>query len=118
MIKDPAYLKILKTGPGTSVQDLGRTGYSRFGVPYSGGMDQKAISWINHLLKNKKDDAVLEISQPGFKAQFEAPSSICLAGAKATCQLNGFPSQAFGIISIQEGDTFEVGAFHQGSILY
>lgn len=118
MIKDVAYLKILKTGPGTSVQDLGRIGYSQFGVPYSGAMDKKAITWINHLLKNKVDDAVLEISQPGFKAEFEAPSLICLAGAKADCLLNGKPAASFGLIPIQEGDTIEIGAFQQGSILY
>lgn len=118
MIKDPAYLKILKTGPGTSVQDLGRNGFSQFGVPNSGAMDQKSLSWINHLLKNKKDDAVLEISQPGFKTQFEAPTLICLAGAKADCKLNGKPVSSFGLNPIQEGDTIEIGVFHQGSILY
>jgi biotin-dependent carboxylase-like uncharacterized protein len=118
MIKDPAYLKILKTGPGTSVQDLGRIGFSQFGVPYSGAMDHKAFSWINHLLKNKADDAVLEISQPGFKAEFDAPTLICLAGAKADFNLNGKPVSSFGLIPIQEGDTIEIGAFHQGSVLY
>lgn len=118
MIKDPAYLKILKTGPGTSVQDLGRIGFSQFGVPYSGAMDQKAFCWVNHLLKNKENDAVLEISQPGFKAQFEAPTLICLAGAKADCKLNGGHVHSFGLIPIREGDTLEIGAFHQGSILY
>jgi len=118
MIKDPAYLKILKTGPGTSVQDLGRIGFSQFGVPYSGAMDHKAFSWVNHLLQNKEDDAVLEISQPGFKAEFEAPTLICLAGTKADCFLNGGLVQSFGLIGIREGDTIEVGTFHQGSILY
>lgn len=118
MIKDPAYLKILKTGPGTSIQDLGRIGFSQFGVPYSGAMDQKAISWVNHLLKNKEGDAVLEISQPGFKAQFEAPTLLCLAGAKTDCKLNEKPVSSFGLIPIQEGDTIEIGAFHQGSVFY
>lgn len=118
MIKDPAYLKILKTGPGTSIQDLGRIGFSQFGVPYSGVMDQKALSWINHLLKNKVNDAVLEISQPGFKAEFEAPILICLAGAKTDCKLNGKPVSSFGLVPIGEGDTIEIGAFYQGSILY
>ncbi len=118
MIKDPAYLKILKTGPGTSVQDLGRIGFSQFGAPYSGAMDHKSFSWVNHLLQNKEDDAVLEISQPGFKAEFEAPTLICLAGAKADCFLNDELVQFFGLIGIREGDTIEARAFHQGSILY
>jgi biotin-dependent carboxylase-like uncharacterized protein len=118
MIKDPAYLKIMKTGPGTSIQDLGRIGFSQFGVPYSGAMDLKAFSWINHLLKNKADDAVLEISQPGFKAEFDAPTLICLAGAKADCNLNAKPVSSFGLIPIQEGDTIEIGGLLLGSILY
>lgn len=118
MIKDPAYLKILKAGPGTSIQDLGRTQFSQFGVPFSGAMDQQAFAWVNHLLKNQADDAVLEICQPGFKAQFEAPTLICIAGAKAESKLNGDPVSSFGLIPIRHGDTIEIGAFHQGSILY
>lgn len=110
--------KVVKTGPGTSIQDLGRNGFSEFGVPYSGALDQRAFRWANHILRNQEGDAMLEIMQPGFKAVFESPTLICLAGASASCTLNGTAINAQGLIPIQTNDELEIGAFEQGSILY
>lgn len=118
MIRDISYLKILKTGPGTSVQDPGRIGYAQYGVPISGALDSKSFAWVNHLLKNKDSDAVLEICQPGLKLQFDSPTLICLAGAKAAIKLNGGIIASDGIYEIHESDQLEIGAFHLGSVLY
>jgi biotin-dependent carboxylase-like uncharacterized protein len=111
-------LKVVKTGPGTSVQDFGRNGFSGFGVPYSGALDKRAFRWANHLLRNQENAAMLEIMQPGFKAVFESSTLICLAGAKASCTLNQIPINADGLIAIQADDVLEIGGFEQGSILY
>ena len=118
MIKDPANLTILKTGPGTSVQDLGRIGFGQFGIPISGAMDIRSMKWANHLLKNKKNEAVLEISQPGLKIQFDSPTQICLAGAKSNVLLNGQLIKSEGLIGIDFGDTLEIGATDLGSKVY
>jgi 5-oxoprolinase (ATP-hydrolysing) subunit C len=42
-----ATLRILRAGPGTTIQDGGRRGYLRFGVTASGPMD-----WIGHARAN------------------------------------------------------------------
>ncbi|UZD23125.1 biotin-dependent carboxyltransferase family protein [Algoriphagus halophytocola] len=118
MIRDIGYLKILKTGPGTSVQDSGRTGVAYYGVPISGALDQRSYGWANHLLQNQTGDAALEICQPGLKIQFDTPTLICLAGAKAEVKLNGNSISSYGLIEIQAYDQLEIGAFHQGSVLY
>lgn len=118
MIRDIGYLQVLKTGPGTSVQDLGRVGFAEYGVPCSGALDLRSLLWVNHLLRNKESDAVLEICQPGLRIQFDAPTLICLAGAKAAVILNGAVISSYCILEIRRYDQLEIGAFHQGSILY
>ncbi|MEP0710680.1 biotin-dependent carboxyltransferase family protein [Algoriphagus sp.] len=118
MIRDIGYMTILKTAPGTSVQDQGRMEFGAFGVPRAGIMDQRSFDWVNHLLKNKKTAAVLEILQPGLKIQFDTPTLICLAGAKATVNLNGESIPSFGLVQIRADDLIEIGAFDKGAVFY
>ena len=54
-----------KAGLLTTVQDLGRTGYQRFGMPVSGVMDAFAMRLANILVGNKQTEAVLEITRWG-----------------------------------------------------
>ncbi|GAB3218947.1 biotin-dependent carboxyltransferase family protein [Algoriphagus aestuariicola] len=109
---------LLKTGPGSSIQDMGRMGFAQFGVPSSGAMDQRSFRWVNHLLQNDENDAVLEISQPGFAIRFNSPTQIALAGAIAHMKLKGREIQRTGIISIRSGDILEIGTFHLGARIY
>ncbi|NVJ85661.1 MAG: biotin-dependent carboxyltransferase family protein [Algoriphagus sp.] len=118
MTKPQAFIEVIKTGPGTKIRDIGRKNYAEFGVPPSGPLDPKAVFWINHLLKNKEEDAVLEINQPGLKLQFHDSAIICLAGAKAEITINGKTTYSSGLQIIPEGSLLEVGKFELGSILY
>ncbi len=118
MIKDIAYLNLIRTGPGTKIRDLGRTGLAQFGVPESGPGDLEAFLWNNHLLKNSPGDAQLEIQQPGLKLQFEQACQICISGASSTIKLNGKNIVCIGVIEIQEGDLLEIGKFLRGSLIY
>ncbi|GAA0881293.1 biotin-dependent carboxyltransferase family protein [Algoriphagus jejuensis] len=118
MNRELAKASVLKTGPGTSIQDLGRQGMANFGVPISGAMDQRALLWINHLLQNDENAAVLEISQPGFSIRFDTPTSIALAGALVDVKLNGVQIQNPAIIPIHLHGVLEIGAFKSGARLY
>jgi biotin-dependent carboxylase-like uncharacterized protein len=118
MIRDPASCRVIRTGPGTSVQDFGRIGMAHWGIPVSGVMDKRSAEWANHLLQNPSHAAVLEISQPGFHITFSQPTAICLAGAVAKIQKNGKDTNPSGLISIEAGDEIEVGSFQMGARLY
>lgn len=118
MIGEPSYFTILKTGPGTSVQDQGRIGFGQFGIPISGVMDTISMTWVNHLLKNSENEAVLEISQPGLKVKFESPTVICIAGAKSTISINEKIASSEGLISIDFGDILEIGAISIGARIF
>lgn len=62
-------LRVLDPGLGTTVQDRGRTGWRRFGVPLSGWMDAHSAECANRLLDNPPGAAVLELRLQG--ARFE-----------------------------------------------
>ncbi len=113
-----SHLKILQSGPGTSIQDRGRSGYAQYGIPLSGVQDQHAMDWINHFLQNHPDDAVLEINQPGFKAEFSSPTLLCLAGALASVSLNRKEINPSGLVQVSAGDRLEIGKFIVGSVVF
>ena len=64
--------EVLATGVDATIQDRGRTGWRRFGIPPSGVMDRHAADWANLLLDNPANAPVLELLYGG--AEFRALS--------------------------------------------
>lgn len=54
-------LKVIESSGITTIQDSGRNGWKRFGVPASGPMDKFAFHAANKLADNPADCAVIEI---------------------------------------------------------
>lgn len=80
-------LKILATGSGVTLQDAGRGGWQRFGVPVAGAMDRSAMLTANQLLGNKPAAPVLEIQLQGAKLKVLKDCWLGLAGADRCPQL-------------------------------
>lgn len=74
-------LRILQPGMFTTVQDLGRVGHQRFGVPVSGVMDRWALRIANMVVGNAPGDAGLETTLTGPTIAFDEETLIALAGA-------------------------------------
>lgn len=72
-----AVLELLDPGLGVALQDLGRRGWKRFGVPPGGALDEHAACWANMLLGNPLNAPVLEILLQG--ACFRAVERVELA---------------------------------------
>jgi KipI family sensor histidine kinase inhibitor len=73
--------EVLDGGLLTTVQDLGRTGYQRYGVPVAGAADAKALRTANLLVGNRPDAAALECSAVGPKVKFLRTTVVSLCGA-------------------------------------
>ena len=58
-------IEVLHPGLLTTVQDLGRTGYQRFGVSVSGAVDPRSAAVANILAGNPDGEAVLECTVLG-----------------------------------------------------
>ena len=66
----------------TTVQDLGRTGHQRYGVPVSGVMDSWALRIANMMVGNDPGDAGLETTLAGPTISFDEETLIAIAGAE------------------------------------
>ena len=58
-----AGLKLVRAGPLTTVQDLGRRGHRADGVSLGGALDLMAARVANLLVGNSEEAALLEVSQ-------------------------------------------------------
>ncbi len=75
-------LRVLRTGPGATIQDGGRYGFLRYGVSPAGPMDWAAFRTANFALGNNNDRAAaVEIAAGGIEVLCEgAPLAIAFAG--------------------------------------
>jgi antagonist of KipI len=74
-------LEIVAPGPLTTVQDNGRFGYGRYGVPPSGALDTFSMRIANLLVGNSENEACLEITLFGLKIEILTDITIAFAGA-------------------------------------
>lgn len=76
-------IRIIKPGPFTTIQDTGRYGYQRYGVPVGGSMDRFAAALGKILCGAAWDAAVLEISFAGTKLFFDEDHLVAFTGGGA-----------------------------------
>ena len=58
-----ARLEVIGAGLGNTLQDAGRFGHRRAGVPWSGFLDQSLAHAANALVGNQPDVACIEVLQ-------------------------------------------------------
>lgn len=76
-----SFIRVIKPGLQSSVQDLGRYGYRHAGVPSSGVFDRDAHLLGNLLLGNDFNDASIEMTLDGGSFEVQGECWICLSGA-------------------------------------
>ena len=72
---------MLAPGLGASIQDQGRLGWRRFGVPASGPMDDHSAAWANRLLDNPLRAPVLELLWQGGRLEVLEDLWLAVTGA-------------------------------------
>ena len=113
-----AEIEVLHPGIFSTIQDLGRMGYQKYGVPVSGVMDRYAMRICNLILNNPEDTNVLEITMQGPHLKFEESTSISLSGADLSAQLNGNLLPLNERIEINAGDELKFGMPKSGFRAY
>lgn len=74
-------LEVLAGGAGMTVQDSGRPGWKRFGVPPGGAMDAESALWANRLVGNPESAPVLEMAFTGARLRVLRTSEFAVTGA-------------------------------------
>ena len=78
-------------GPLTTVQDLGRPGYLRVGIPASGPVDADAFVLGNRLVGNADSSAALECTLIGPRVEFTDVRRVAVTGAAVPVALVSKP---------------------------
>lgn len=108
-------LEILAPGLATTVQDRGRFGYYRFGIPQGGAMDQYSAALANRLVGNTPDDAVLECTYMGPTIRTDVDAVIAVTGAPIDVKVNGEAVEQHARITLAAGDELSFGVLKGGS---
>lgn len=111
-------IEVVEEGLLTTVQDIGRTGCLRFGVPESGAMDKFAFRAANILVGNTQDAACIEMVIIGPRLKFLENSTISLTGANLTPKINGSNITLWESIDVLSGSVLEFGNATSGARCY
>ncbi len=111
-------LEIVSPGLLTTVQDLGRFGYQRYGIPVCGALDSVSLRIANILVGNRDHLAGLEITAIGPTIRFVANTTIAVVGADLEPTLDGVPMPAWESVNAPAGSVLSFGAPRDGLRAY
>ena len=111
-------IAILHPGIYCSIQDQGRFGHTKIGVPQAGYADAYAAKMANALLKNHEKDALIEITFGQGKFKFTSDTYICLTGADFSPKLNGKLIKMQSVFFIKKDSVLSFGKRVYGARVY
>ena len=111
-------IAILHPGIYCSVQDQGRFGHTKIGVPQAGCADAYAAKMANALLKNHEKDALIEITFGQGKFKFTSDTYICLTGGDFSPKLNGKLIKMQSVYFIKKDSVLSFGKRVFGARVY
>ena len=82
-------IKVARPGLLTTIQDLGRRGYQKYGIIASGAMDNWALRIGNAVVGNKPEEAGLEITMSGPVLELPAGLFFSLTGGDLKAEIEG-----------------------------
>ena len=109
---------VKKGGPLTTLQDLGRYGYQKFGVLVSGAMDDVSLRLSNLLVQNDPGEGALEMTMSGPVLVLPAGLVFALTGADMKATLGGKPVPRYRPIYVRKEAILTFGFAQTGSRAY
>jgi antagonist of KipI len=102
----------------TTVQDLGRKHFRRFGVNPNGTMDKTAARLVNILLGNDENESVLEMHFPAPKIQFKKNALVALGGADFCAKVNEKEIENWRPVYVKKGSRLSFSKKTSGNRAY
>ncbi|MER7772777.1 biotin-dependent carboxyltransferase family protein [Kitasatospora sp. NPDC096140] len=107
-------LVVVRPGPLTTVQDLGRRGVAHLGVPRAGALDEPALRAANRLVGNEPGAAGLETTLGGVALRAVGTVVVAVTGAPAPVRVDGRPAAWGAPVVVPDGAVVEVGPATDG----
>tara|TARA_Y100000817_G_scaffold191186_2_gene149354 strand:+ start:310 stop:1404 length:1095 start_codon:yes stop_codon:yes gene_type:complete len=98
-------ITVVTPGTFTTIQDIGRKGFQRLGVPESGAMDIFSFKAGNLLVGNDHNLPSLEMTLFGPELYFEDSAVIAVTGADLSPKINGKKVKNWSTIKINPKST-------------
>lgn len=115
---NPIELHFKKPGMNTLIQDSGRMGFQKFGVPLGGFMDRQSAIIANWLVGNPLDAALFEITMVGPEIHIDQPCQLAITGSDISPKINGKKAAMYETISLTENSTLTFGKLKSGCRAY
>lgn len=111
-------LRIIESGPFTTVQDRGRYGFQQFGVPPCGMLDAFAGEIANLLVGNLNNEALLEFTFLGATLEAMDAFDISLSGGDMGTTINGKAIKNWSSHHVLPGDIIRLNPANKGCRAY
>jgi 5-oxoprolinase (ATP-hydrolysing) subunit C len=112
-------LEVIAPGLLATVQDGGRSGWLRHGVPGSGALDRRALALANLLVGNRADAGALEMTLSGGTFAVRGGTvRIALAGADMSLAIDGAAAARERSHTLTPGAVVRIGAARNGARAY
>lgn len=113
-----ATFEVLNPGTFTTIQDLGRFGYQKYGLAVSGSADSYAHRMSNLLVANAEEEAVLEITLIGLRLKVLKTTVIAIAGGDMQAKVNGKLIPNWVTTKVHKGDILQFTGVKTGCRSY
>lgn len=111
-----AKFKVVQAGPSVSVQDAGRRGFMRFGVPHSGPMDRVAYKVLTTAIDSPVSVPVIEVSLGGLALKcIEGAVTVGFVGGEFDLDVDGRKLGPWSVFTIEAGMTLTIRPGAKGS---
>ncbi len=110
--------EVITPGAFTTVQDLGRYGFQKMGLPICGALDSYAFRLANLMVGNPDNCAMLEITVMGPRLKFLAKADIAVTGAEMSMTLNEAPVTGWQSLRVKQDDILEIHQIKTGCRAY
>ncbi|MGH8678342.1 MAG: biotin-dependent carboxyltransferase family protein [Burkholderiales bacterium] len=111
-------ISVIRAGVQTTVQDLGRHGFQRYGVPVCGAMDAYSLEVANLLVGNDRNAAGLEMTLDGPALEFDADTLLAVCGADLSPHVGATAVPNMRPVWIVTGSRLEFGHSRLGCRAY
>ena len=111
-------IEVISSGLLTTVQDLGRRGYQRYGIPVCGALDPVSLRIANILVGNPEGEAGLEITVLGPTIRFTSDSVFAVVGANFRLGVDGREVRTWESVKVSAGSVLSIGAASDGLRAY
>jgi len=111
-------LSVQRAGILSTLQDLGRYGSQRFGVPVGGVMDEYSHRVANLVVGNDEREATLEITLAGPRLQLTCDALLGLCGGAFDSTIDGSAVPMARPLLVRAGSVLDIGRCRLGCRAY